>query len=194
MRTPLVRSIMLMLVMLVICGVAYPVAGWALSQAAFRSQADGSISANGSALIGQPWSPTTSAIDPSWFQGRPDADDPLELNGVPGESGAASLGPTSPTLVTAVQGLLKEWHAVGVDPTEDLVTTSGSGLDPDIAPMDAIVQIPMILRARPGLTATSLRTLIARETHPAQLGFLGEPYIVVLELNEGLASLSAASR
>ncbi len=191
MRSHLYRSVMLTLVLLVVCGVAYPVAGWALSQVAFRHQADGSITANGSTLIGQPWSPTTTAIDPRWFQGRPDPDNPLELNGVAGESGPSNLGPTSPVLAASVHTLIAEWHAVGVDPTEDLVTGSGSGLDPDIAPIDATVQIPMILRARPYLTAAELRGLIARSTQPAQFGFLGAPYVVVLELNEGLAAMSA---
>jgi potassium-transporting ATPase KdpC subunit len=70
----------------------------------------------------------------------------------------------------------------------DLVTTSGSGLDPDITPQDAIVQIPMVARAT-GVAPSALRRLISRETHSAEWGFLGSQYIVVLKLNEALAKL-----
>jgi K+-transporting ATPase ATPase C chain len=192
MRTQLLRSVLITVVLLVVCGVVYPVAGWGLSQLAFRHQADGSLTPYGSTLIGQPWSTTAGTIDPMWFQGRPDADNPLSLNGTSGSSGAANLGPNSSALEADVATLVKEWHAVGVDPTADLVTTSASGLDPDISAQDALVQIPMILHARPYLTAGELDALVARETNGAQLGFLGSPYVVVLELNEGLASLSAA--
>jgi K+-transporting ATPase c subunit len=81
------------------------------------------------------------------------------------------------------------WKAVGVDnPTPDLVTTSGSELDPDLLPMDALVQVPMIAKAR-GLSPSCLQSLIKRETAGAELGFLGASYINVLALNEALAAL-----
>jgi potassium-transporting ATPase KdpC subunit len=190
MRTHLYRSVVLSVVLLVICGVGYNVAGWALSQAAFHSQANGSITANGSTLIGQPWGIGT-AINPKWFNGRPDPDNPLELNGVAGESGASNLGPKSSALVQDVKTLIAEWHAVGVDPTPDLVTSSGSGLDPDISAQDALVQVPMVAAAR-GIPASSLRALIAAHTTGAQFGFLGSSYVNVLQLNEALAALVAA--
>jgi K+-transporting ATPase ATPase C chain len=74
------------------------------------------------------------------------------------------------------------------DPTTDLVTTSGSGLDPDITPADALVQVPMVAKAT-GVAPSALRELIAKQTHGAELGFLGSTYIDVLQLNEGLHSL-----
>lgn len=195
MRT-LYRSVVLTLVMAVVVGVGYPVAGWALSQWWFHAQANGSLTKDGSSLIGQPWSTTsngTLVINPMWFQGRPDPDNPLELNGTPGESGSASLGPRSAVLVADTASFLAAWRKVGIEhPTEDLVTTSGSGVDPDITPADALVQLPMLLRARPYLSDAELRSLIARETQGPQGGFLGGSYLDVLQLNMALAKLAAA--
>jgi potassium-transporting ATPase KdpC subunit len=187
MTTHLYRSVVLTIVLLVVCGVGYNAAGWALSQAAFHGQANGSITANGSTLIGQPWNDQTS-IDPRWFNGRPDADNPLELNGTPGSSGASNLGPKSKVLVTDVRSLIAEWRKVGVDPTPDLVTTSASGLDPDISPLDAMVQVTMVAKAR-HLSVAVLRQLVRAHTVGPQLGFLGSSYVNVLQLNEALAEL-----
>ena len=75
-----------------------------------------------------------------------------------------------------------------MNPTPDLVTTSGSGIDPDITPQDALVQIPMVSKAT-GISPSALQALIARETNGEQLGFLGSSYIDVLQLNEALAAL-----
>lgn len=184
------RSLIITVVLLVLTAVVYPLAGLAVSQLAFKHQADGSIGANGSSLIGQPWN-NGKGIDPDWFNGRPDADNPLELNGTAGESGAANLGPRSEVLVTDVAALVAEWRAVGVTPTADLVTTSGSGLDPDIAPADARVQIDMVARAR-HLSVGAVSALVTSQVHDAQWGFLGEPYVNVLSLNEALARLVTA--
>ncbi len=195
MRQHLYRSVVLTLVMGVLCGVGYPLAGWAISQVAFHSQANGSITPYGSALIGQPWSTVKQGalvIDPHWFQGRPDADNPLVLNGANWSSGPANLGPTSAALVAQTRALIEAWQRVGVLPTPDLVTTSGSGIDPDITPLDATVQIPMLLRARPYLTANELRALIARETTGPYWGFLGTSFVNVLSLNVALERLAAA--
>jgi K+-transporting ATPase ATPase C chain len=172
----------------------YALAGTGLSQLLFPHQANGSITADGSTLIGQAWS------SPRWFHGRPDdlgpyatsktqpgGDDPLVANGVSGESGATNLGPRSATLEANTQALVRYWHSYGVDPTPDLVTTSGSGYDPDISPQDALVQIPMVSAAT-GVSPGRLRQIIHRETHPAELGFLGSSYIDVLQLNEALAA------
>jgi K+-transporting ATPase ATPase C chain len=80
------------------------------------------------------------------------------------------------------------WHKLGVNPTPDLVTTSGSGYDPDISPLDATVRIPMVATAT-GISRAKLQALITRESHGAELGFMGASYIDVLELNEALAKL-----
>lgn len=211
MLTQLRRAAVMVLICLVLFGLAFPLLGVGLSQLFFHGQANGSITANGSNLIGQDWSQTTcpghlrgSCV----FQGRPDnlgpysdtgkykgdnpaghpGDDPLVANGVAGESGATNLGPRSQELVTYTQDLIKYWKARGVSPTSDLVTTSGSGIDPDITPQDATAEIPMVARAT-GLSPGQLQSLINRETQGMELGFLGSPTVNVLQLNEGLAKL-----
>ena len=126
------------------------------------------------------------AADPK--TGAPGGDNPLVANGVSGESAATNLGPHSKTLLANTKALVAYWHARGVNPTPDLVTTSGSGIDPDITPADALAQIPMVSKAT-GVSPARLRALIKSETHPAQFGFLGSSDIVVLQLNEGLAKL-----
>jgi K+-transporting ATPase ATPase C chain len=200
------RSVILGVIALVLT-FAYAYAATGVSQVLFKHQADGSLTANGSTLIGQNWSQTKCPGHPLGscvFQGRPDAlgpyasaktnpaehpgDDPLVANGQPGESGATNLGPRSAELVTYTEELVAYWHKRGVDPTPDLVTTSGSGYDPDITPQDAIVQIPMVSAAT-GISPSALRTLIAEETNGEQLGFLGSSYIDVLQLNVALAKL-----
>ncbi|MFI5036218.1 MAG: potassium-transporting ATPase subunit C [Acidimicrobiales bacterium] len=189
------RSLIMAVICLVFFGFVYAFAATGVSQLLFRSQANGSLTANGSLLIGQNWS------SPRWFHGRPDdtgpyacvkgvggGDNPLVANGCAGSSGNTALGPHSATLKANTLALVTYWHALGVNPTIDLVTTSGSGYDPDISQLDAMVQIPMVARAT-GVSPAALRSLIRRETHPAQWGFLGSSYINVLQLNEGLAKL-----
>ena len=208
------RSVIFALICLVFFGFVYAFAGTGVAQLLFGHQANGSITANGSTLIGQNWAATNCPGHPAGscvFHGRPDdtgpyaavvcssnaknctpsagGDNPLVANGVSGESGATNLGPRSKTLLTNTQQLIAYWHSLGVDnPTPDLVTTSGSGYDPDITPQDAIVQIPMVAKAT-GISPTTLRALISKHTNSAQLGFLGSKYIVVLQLNEALAKL-----
>jgi K+-transporting ATPase ATPase C chain len=189
------RSVIFALICLVFFGFVYAFAGTGVAQLLFSHQANGSITANGSTLIGQNWS------SPKWFHGRPDdtgpyaasktqagGDNPLVANGNSGSSGATNLGPRSKTLMTNTQQLVAYWHALGVNPTPDLVTTSASGYDPDITPQDATVQIPMVAKAT-GISPSVLAALIKKETHSAELGFLGSKYIVVLQLNEALAKL-----
>lgn len=178
----------------------YALVGTGVSQLLFNHQANGSLTSNGSTLIGQNWASN------EWFHGRPDAtgpyassntsvnptghpgDNPLVANGVAGGSGATNLGPRSSVLKENTEKLVAYWRARGVNPTPDLVTTSGSGYDPDITPEDATVQIPMVSRAT-GVSPGALRALIASKTRGAQLGFLGSAYVNVLQLNEGLAQL-----
>ena len=185
------RSVVLAVVALVLT-FAYAFVGTGVSQVLFKHQADGSITANGSTLIGQNWSQTKCPGHPLGscvFQGRPDAlgpyagslnpvaaggDNPLVANNIPGkpgvlnpgESGATNLGPRSKVLLSNTQALVAYWHARGVNPTPDLVTTSGSGYDPDITAADATGPDPDGLqghRHRPVHPAA----LIARENNSA---------------------------
>jgi K+-transporting ATPase ATPase C chain len=206
MLTNLRRSIISIVVFTAFFGFVYALAGTGVAQVLFPHQADGSITADGSTLIGQNWAATKCPGHPVGscvFHGRPDdtgpyaanpkanvsgGDNPLVANGVSGESAATNLGPRSKVLLGDTKQLVAYWHSLGVDPTPDLVTTSGSGLDPDITPADATVQIPMVSKAT-GVAPSALRQLIAKETNGAELGFLGSSYIDVLQLNEGLASL-----
>ena len=208
------RSLVMAVLCLVFLGFVYALAGVGLSQLLFKHQANGSITANGSTLIGQNWSQTKCPghlLGSCVFQGRPDAlgpyagslnpvagggDNPLEANNIPGkpgvlnpgESGATNLGPRSSTLRSNTETLAAYWAKRGVNPTPDLVTTSGSGYDPDITAADALAEIPMVSRAT-GLAPATLRALVARQNNGAQLGFLGGSYINVLQLNEALAKL-----
>ena len=200
------RSVILAIVALVATFI-YAFAGTGVAQLFFQHQADGSLTANGSTLIGQNWSDTKCPGHPLGscvFQGRPDdlgpyssaktspaehpGDDPLVANGQPGESGATNLGPRSKELETYTKELVAYWHARGVNPTPDLVTTSGSGYDPDISQQDALVQIPMVAKAT-GLSDSVLTHLISQQTQGAELGFMGTSYIDVLQLNEALVKL-----
>jgi K+-transporting ATPase ATPase C chain len=208
------RSVALVVVAIVLT-FAYAFIGTGVSQLLFKHQADGSITANGSTLIGQNWSQAPcgrgNPLGSCVFQGRPDAvgpyagslkpvaaggDNPLQANNIPGhpgvlnngESAATNLGPRSKTLKANVQALVAYWKARGVNPTPDLVTTSGSGYDPDISQQDALVQIPMVSRAT-RISPSTLRSLVISQTQGAQLGFLGTSYIDVLQLNEALAKL-----
>ncbi|MDA8147825.1 MAG: potassium-transporting ATPase subunit C [Actinomycetota bacterium] len=196
------RSLVLAVACFVVFGLLYALAGTGVAQALFPSQANGSIGANGSTLIGQNWTSTR------WFHGRPDdfgpyaadpkkgisgGDNPLVANGIPGESGATNLGPRSRTLVADTRQLIRWWHQHGVNPTSDLVTTSASGYDPDISPASAYAQIPMVAKST-GVTASTLRRIIAAQVRPAELGFLGSPTVNVLQLNEALARAEPGGR
>jgi potassium-transporting ATPase KdpC subunit len=191
------RSLVMCVICLIFFGFVYAFAGTGVAQVLFRFQADGSVTENGSLLIGQNWS------SPKWFHGRPDdtgpyaanakedisgGDNPLVANGFHGESAATNLGPHSKVLETNTKALVAYWHKLGVNPTIDLVTTSGSGYDPDISAIDATVQIPMITKST-GVSVSQLKSLIKQQTHPPQWGFMGSSYIDVLALNEGLAKL-----
>jgi potassium-transporting ATPase KdpC subunit len=204
------RSIVATVLFTAVFGFVYALAGTGVAQLLFRHQADGSITANGSTLIGQNWSVMTTfdgvkAYWPStkWFNGRPDdtgpysanakedisgGDNPLVANGIDGESAATNLGPRSKVLLADTKELVAWWHSHGINPSPDLVTTSGSGLDPDISAADALLQVPMIARST-GIAPSVLRALVAHENNSAELGFLGSSYIDVLQLNEGLAHL-----
>ena len=163
------------LVFFILLGLAYPLAETGIGQAFFSHQANGSLTSSGSALVGQTWK------GPRWFQGRPDADNPMA-------TGGTNLGPRSQALVKAVEQQITRLKQEGITPTPDLVTTSGSGVDPDITPADAYAQVNAVARAR-GLPAAAVRRLVAGHVQPPQFGFLGSAYINVLQLNEALEAL-----
>jgi potassium-transporting ATPase KdpC subunit len=160
---------------LILLGLAYPLAETGIGQAFFSHQASGSLTSNGSPLVGQTWA------GPRWFQGRPDADNPMA-------TGGTNLGPRSRALVQDVRKQVALLGREGITPTPDLVTTSGSGVDPDIAPADAYAQVNAVARAR-GLPVAAVRRLVAEHIASPQLGFLGSAYINVLQLNEALAGM-----
>jgi potassium-transporting ATPase KdpC subunit len=159
----------------VLLGLLYPLAETGIGQAFFSHQANGSLTANGSTLVGQSWT------SPRWFVGRPDADDPMA-------TGGTNLGPRSKVLVKDVRLQIAELRKDGITPTADLVTTSGSGVDPDIAPADAYAQVGVVAKAR-HLPVAEVRQLVAAQIQQPQLGFLGAAYINVLQLNKALAGL-----
>jgi K+-transporting ATPase ATPase C chain len=162
------------LIFFILLGLAYPLAETGIGQALFSHQANGSISADGSALIGQNWK------GPQWFQGRPDADNPMA-------TGGTNLGPRSKALVQATNQQITKLKKEGITPTPDLVTTSGSGVDPDISPAAAYAQVNAVAHAR-GLSVATVRHLVAEQVHQPQFGFLGSAYVNVLQLNQALAA------
>ncbi|HEY7826664.1 MAG TPA: potassium-transporting ATPase subunit KdpC [Candidatus Limnocylindrales bacterium] len=188
-------AILLLAIMTLITGVAYPGVVTAIGQVAFPAQANGSfITVNGaqvgSSLIGQ-------AFDqPKYFWGRPSnagvtPSNPAGYDGT--ASGGSNLGPTSKALIdriTASVDALRQANGNGPVPV-DLVTTSASGLDPDISPAAAEYQVARVAAAR-GLTLDAVRAVVARHTTQPLLGFLGEPVVNVLELNLDLDGLIAA--
>lgn len=179
------RAVIVSVVLFALFGLAYPYAVTGISRVLFRHQAGGSLTANGSTLIGQSWT------GPMWFQGRPSAT--LDADGKPQPynsmaSGASNLGPRSKVLEQAVAANAKALEQQGISPTAGLVTASGSGLDPDISPADAYAQVGAVARAR-SLPASEVRNLVASHIHRPELGFLGAQYVDVLELNEALARL-----
>lgn len=175
MLTHLRRAIIVSAVFFVLLGLAYPAIVTGIAQAAFSHQANGSLGRNGSTLIGQ----TFSA--PRWFTGRPEP-----ANNNPLASGGANLGPRSLVLVHDVEAQAALLRKEGITPTNDLVTSSGSGIDPDISPADAAAEAPAVARAN-HLPLATVQHLIAENTTGRELGFLGSPYVDVLKLNEALA-------
>jgi len=183
------NAAMLLLLMTVITGIAYPLLVTGLAQAVFPVQANGSLLAKdgkpiGSALIGQPFTAS------KYFWGRPSATAPQAYNGT--ASNGSNLGPTNPALADAVRQRIAALQAADPGNTApipvDLVTASGSGLDPEISPAAAQYQLARVARAR-GLPLAEVQALVARCTRGRQLGVLGEPRVNVLELNLALDAL-----
>jgi K+-transporting ATPase ATPase C chain len=167
-------------------GVAYPLLVTGIARAVFASQAQGSLIVKdgkvvGSALIGQPF------YDPKYFWSRPSATSPFADNA--GASSGSNLSPTNPNLVEAVQGRVNALRAADPGNTApvpvDLVTASGSGLDPHISPAAALYQVSRVARERK-LDPEVIWRLIEDHTDGRFLGLLGEPRVNVLTLNLAL--------
>jgi len=179
-------ALVLLALFTLVTGVAYPVAVTAIAQIAFPRQANGSLIVNdgktvGSTLIGQPFD------DPKYFWSRPSATSPFGYNA--GASSGSNLSPTNPALVKTVQERVDALRAADPGNTApvpvDLVTASGSGLDPHISPAAALYQVGRVAKVRQA-DVGAIRRLVEAHTEGRWLGMLGEPRVNVLELNLAL--------
>jgi len=170
----------------IITGLLYPLAVTGVAQVIFPQQANGSLIMKdgkpiGSAFIGQPFD------DPNYFWGRLSATLPFPYNAA--ASSGSNLGPTNPALIDEVKARVDALHAADPKNTQqipvDLVTSSGSGLDPNISVAAALYQVSRVARVRE-LTENQVRALVERFTEGRQFGFIGEPRVNVLELNLAL--------
>ncbi len=194
-----------LLVFTVICGLIYPAIMVGVSQLAFHKQANGSMVSYdghvvGSSLLCQEFTDANGNPLPQDFQPRPSA---AVVSGAKNDYGcdplyssASNLGPTNPAEIQAIEQRQKaiaafDHVAVSQIPA-DAVTASGSGLDPDISPQNAAIQVDRVAAAR-HLPVSEVQALVARYTQGRTLGFLGEPVVNVLELNIALDQLSAKS-
>lgn len=180
----------LLLLFTLLTGVAYPLAVTVAAQALFPREANGSLvraegRAVGSSSIGQAWT------DPGYFWGRPSATSAFPYDAR--ASTGSNLGPSHPALVEAVRARIEALRAADPEQTStpvpiDLVTTSGSGLDPNVSPAAALYQVPRIARVR-GLDAARVRALVDANTEARAFGAIGEPRVNVLRLNLALDAL-----
>jgi len=186
MKKNLITAVLMTIATTVLLGIIYPLVVTGLAQLFFPDKARGQLIQKdgkiiGSRIIGQTFG------GPGYFHSRPSA----AGNGYDGgNSGGSNLGPTNQKLVDRVKSDVARLHAEnpGRPVPIDLVTTSGSGLDPDISPAAAEFQVPRVARER-GMSEKQVWQLVSRHTAGRQLGFLGEPRVNVLELNLDLDSV-----
>ncbi len=176
------------IVSVILLGLIYPLAMTGIAQVLFPHQANGSLvtvkgKVVGSSIVGQLW------MKPQYFQGRPSA---AGKGYDPTSTGGTNLGPTSKKLIDATKAtiatLKKQNPDASAPPPIDLVTSSASGIDPDISPAAAYWEAPRVAKAR-GTSVAAVKALIAQHVQGRTFGFLGEPHVNVLELNLALDGL-----
>jgi K+-transporting ATPase KdpC subunit len=188
-RSQLRPAILILILFTLITGFLYPLAVTGIAQLVFPHQANGSLivrngNVTGSSLIGQ------SFDDPKYFWGRLSATSGFPYNAA--ASSGSNMGPLNPALIASVQARITALHAADPGNTQpipvDLVTASGSGLDPDISIAAALYQAPRVAKAR-GIAEGAVIALVNEYTEGRQLGFLGEPRVNVLQLNLALDAI-----
>jgi len=182
----LIIAIRIFIVLTIITGVLYPLVVTGIAQTAFKNQANGSLIVRngqvvGSKLIGQQFD------DPKYLWGRPSATGPVPYNAA--ASSGSNLGPTNPALKEGLEGRVKTLkdadHGNSKEVPTELVTASGSGLDPHISLDAAEYQLSRISKAR-GIQESSLKELLSKVTEQRTLGLFGEPVVNVLQFNLAL--------
>jgi K+-transporting ATPase ATPase C chain len=177
-------AILITIVFTVLTGILYPLAVTGVAQLAFPDQANGSLVPAGSRLIAQ------NFTKPEYFHPRPSAASDKGYD--PTSSGASNLGPTNPALADRLKKDAATFRKDNPDYSgpipSDAITTSGSGLDPEISPANAMAQTARVAKAR-NLTQDKVAELVTAHTEGRQFGFLGEPRVNVLELNLALDQL-----
>ena len=200
-----IAAFRMLLAFTVICGIAYPVLMWGVAQAAFKNQADGSLvtyngQVVGSSLLCQEFVNAKGQPLAQYFQPRPSAATSgaaTDYGCDPGYSAAANLGPNNPTLLKDVKQLQEQIaafdHVKISQIPPDAVTSSGSGLDPDISPANAAIQVDRVAAAR-HLPVSEVQSLVSKYTQGRDIGFLGEPAVDVLTLNIALDELPGQAK
>lgn len=175
-------ALVLFITLSVLTGLGYPAFVTALGQTLFPEEANGSLIRDGERVVGSTWIGQFHS-DPRFFWSRPSATGGVAFNAA--ASSGSNLGPSNPALAETVQGRIEALRAAGVAPgpvPADLVTTSGSGLDPHISPAAAHYQAARVAQAR-GLSQEAVQGLIEARTEGRSFGLLGEPRVNVLLLN-----------
>ena len=190
----LVTAVLYTIVSIIALGLIYPLVIWAIGTVLFHHQAEGSLVYDergtlvGSELVGQ------NFTKPQYFHGRPSA---AGKGYDPTSTGGTNLGPTSKKLIDSTKSTIAALRKENPDATApipmDLVTSSASGIDPDISPEGAYYQAPRVAKAR-GMMNDAVRTLVAAHVTQRQFGLLGEPRVNVLDLNRALDAQGASPK
>jgi potassium-transporting ATPase KdpC subunit len=180
----------LFLLLTIMTGYVYPLVITGLAQIGFPWQANGSLLKIQDEVVGSKWIGQNFTYD-TYFWGRPSATTKGGYNGL--ASGGSNLGPSNPALMETLYGRISAGHFIQMPIPVDLVTASGSGLDPEISPSAAYYQLARVATARK-LPIEQVRTLILDHTSSRTLQFLGEPRVNVLQLNLALDALASDGR